>query len=516
LHAGKISYGPLSATGSLSEVERRHLFEQFTNIAAEDVVLLHYVANQVRRHKVLSTIASVSIACKNKFESLVNDPDFKQKCDDALRDPRSTEGKRLHRKISSMLSQSGKHIPWSLAERANTKGLMFAMRDRHGMPSLFVTFAIDDTRDIQRIRISVRILEPNGFPCFGGTSEDECEAVREMLSAMERGGKLEVDGKEVADFSRSSLSRSVVKNPIAASKAYHNMLRAFTHAMGLSNGNKRTIPIFASDPKDGSLKLSDEALKRGNVDGMFGIPFAGVGVTECSKRKALHAHWLTWLASSPEPLARYASDINVWKEIAAAMESQIVGSVGLEVHLLHGLKKVMHVQGPRSSFAQSLSLSRINDKAGMQTDEVEPSAVSPSTAATYSAAAIAVEHNHCAITTNDHGCCFSCHNSNSGQAGCRYCKKSGHPVSETAFVQLNDPEKVLETAELHGDGNPIFCPSVAGEEQCGCTAQYPGIDDEAEAVRGNTYTPMTITKPSEPPAFPSGADTVYVCLFCVI
>jgi hypothetical protein len=70
-----------------------------------------------------------------------------QKCDDALRDPRSTEGKRLHRKISSMLSQSGKYIPWSLAERANTKGLMFAMRDRHGMPSLFITFAIDDTRE---------------------------------------------------------------------------------------------------------------------------------------------------------------------------------------------------------------------------------------------------------------------------------------------------------------------------------------------------------------------------------
>ena len=44
---------PLSANGSLSLVQTRHLLLQFTNVAAHDVAQVFVPANQLRRHSVL-------------------------------------------------------------------------------------------------------------------------------------------------------------------------------------------------------------------------------------------------------------------------------------------------------------------------------------------------------------------------------------------------------------------------------------------------------------------------------
>ena len=364
--------------------------------------------------------------------------------------------------------------------------------------------------------MSIRVQNPDGFPCFSGGTKDDCELTKAMLSAMESRGQLKEHGKIVADFSEASLQRSVVKNPIATCRAYHKMLEAVTTLFGVADGSqKRTSPIFSID-SDGNLVYSDEALKKGLAGGIFGAPPANFNATECSARQALHCHGLTWLALSPELLSKIAADERVWKIVAAAIESHIQGSVGLEVHLIHKANQVLRVRGPRYTFAQDpCSKTKIDrtseeeddeDEEEEQEEEQEESTAAPKV---FSSEAIATEHGVCALTLQDHGHRFACHHSRSGLCGCRFCKASGHPVLCTACVQLNAPELVSD-AKLIGDGLglPEFCQSVKGDEFCGCTAQYPGMDDDDEAVRGALYTTATLTEPSACPPFPSGADTV--------
>ena len=89
--------------------------------------------------------------------------------------------------------------------------------------------------------------------------------------------------------------------------------------------------------------------------GIFSQTLAGLGIIEVGGRKSLHGHGVVWTASSPELLAKLASDEQLWVDMAEALETQIKGEVGVEVYLINKLQKVLHVKGPRATFVHGKS-----------------------------------------------------------------------------------------------------------------------------------------------------------------
>jgi len=489
---GEHKFGPLAATGSLSETQRKHLYFQFTTAASNDPILHHFLANQERRHSVLRATNRVQSASVEKFETLVNEPTFKERLEAARLDPKTADAKSLERQLSSLITQVGKLKPWGSHERSNIEPIMLAVKDRHGTPSIFYTVALDDVHGVLSLRLGFPSTQKNGFPSFAGETEED--HVEEMMIALRNGGTLHLDSGKVAVLSEGKLQRLAVQNPTATSRAYHREVEVMKRVLfGIDAKQKRTVPIFES--KDTILSHTAEARAKNMTGGIFGQAFAVVAVHENNVRKAFHEHGLVWTSLSPELLAKIADNGELFAHAADAIESQISGEVGLEVHVIRSLQKVVNSKTTRARFSATR-------------DE----------AINFSETASAVKEGLAAAAMNDHGVhLFGCHAGFSGKYGCRFCEPAGHPVNTTEFQQLNSATALPPAAILSGDGagNPMWCGAVLGkslDQGCTCSGQWPGIDDEAQEKRAlaGRYTQILLTKPTPAPSFPTGEDKVRI------
>ena len=248
---------------------------------------------------------------------------------------------------------------------------------------------------------------------------------------------------------------------------------------------KKSVQIFESI--DGELCYTQEAEDKGLTTGILGASLASVGVTENSKRKALHAHVVTWTASSPAFLAQIATDEAIWSKMAEALESQIQGEVGVEVHLVRGLSSVLRVRSPRAIYYRDSHLEQADS--------------------TISAEVKAVDEGVLTLSSNWHDHKFTCHHGTSGQHGCRFCKEAGHPVTKLEMKQLNAADRVPPGAVLMGDGAPAWC--------CfeGCSKNWREAESDDAKNLDDEFVPTVITKPTAPPPFPALSKTDLVSYF---
>ncbi len=476
---------------------------QFTTVAARDPLFGHFLANQVRRHfTCTSVVAKLKKETIVKFEELVNAPDFNDRCENARIDPKSIDAVKLNKQIEHYVVVAGKDKPWSGCERQSIKGLMHALKDRHGLPTVFYTISIDDTHNILSIRLNFPTNKYDGYPSFAGENADENDHIMKMMEALRSGGELEVDssGKKYAclkqkpaginasteisgktiKFDEGYLQRCVVANATASSVAYHRTIEMVNKLLFKRPFDlKKSVQIFESI--DGDLCYTQEAEDKGLTTGILAASLASVGVTENSKRKALHAHFVTWTASSPAFLAQIATNEELWSKMTEALESQIQGEVGVEVHLVRGLSSVLKVRGPRATYYRDSYL-----------EQADP---------TMSAEVKAVDEGVLTLSSNWHDHKFTCHHGTSGQYGCRFCKEAGHPVTKLEMKQLNAADRIPPGAVLMGDGAPAWC--------CvqGCSKNWPETNSADAKDADDEFVPMVITKPTASPPFPALSET---------
>ena len=502
---GKISivYGPLIAKGTLNVRQRKHIMMQFTTIAARDPIFHHFVANQTRRHIASATVSRLPKSASIHFEKIVTAPDFEERCGNARQHPKSPDAKILTRQISKCVKMVGKVKPWSGQERENIKALLLAMKDRYGAGNMFYTIAYDDLHDMYTIRLCFPTKKLEGFPSFAGKVEDvEADHIEKMKDALRNDGTLHVDGSGDVRFDSGQLQRLVTTNPTACSLSFHRMVEKVQEILfGRNWKTKRTEQIF--DEVDGRLCLSKAAQDKNIAPGIFGLTLGDVSVTECSSRKALHIHGITYSAASSEFLAAIAANDEVWENCAEALQTQIGGEVGLEVWVMNKLQKTLRVKNPRATFNR--------DYMAQNSPEAQT-----------------VREGMVAVSLNAHsheGKPFTCHKGFSGKWGCRLCYRRGHPVKQLEFVQLKEASKVTEDDELVGDnGDPIFCDCVKnsvsadeGEDKDTaspsvsvdvCTAQWVGYNEQGDE---EDLLQVKLTKPLPYPIFSS--NEVNCCIF---
>ena len=99
----------------------RHLFLYFDNRFAHDMPLLFHLASVILRHAVNSAVGvrvKTNAEAFAKFQELVEDDKFLDKLDAAKRNPKGKEAREVTSTLISLVTITGKAIPWGSQERA--------------------------------------------------------------------------------------------------------------------------------------------------------------------------------------------------------------------------------------------------------------------------------------------------------------------------------------------------------------------------------------------------------------
>ena len=476
---------PLPYAGTVPEKFTKHMMLHFTAKPGKCASLILALANQAQRHAVVGAISGPRVRKEfvERFTELVSAPDFRERLQRAIEQPRAPESKKLERELLCVLTQAGRRKPWGCFERQDVLPKLFAISDRQGVAaSIFNTISLDDVHQVLTIRMGFPSTSNRGFPGFAGADETAAweggksdPSVQQMVEALLNGGELTVneDGgaKQDNKFAEGALQRNAAENPVATTTALARALQVIDEELfKLMPGKRATRAIFdCCEDDDEELRFADGFPGMG----IFGVSLAAARVIETSSRKALHGHEQHWTTASPKLLAMYAHDEELFNELAMALETQISARVDWEVHVVHRAQKALHLPGPREAL--------VTAGCGGALDDDEDKVL----------ASLAVQLS--AVTLGDHEHKPTCHEGEKGAIGCRGGYNRGHPVPASSIVQLVFADAIPEKAVLVGDhGDPWPC---AGGK---CKRHW----------NGDTMLKVKMIHPLPPHPFPSGEDEV--------
>lgn len=504
----KIKSFPLTANGTVSDGQTRHLLLQSSAKAAQCPPLVFVLANQKQRHAVLlaSNRPSIKDEKLGDFQEIVCAPDFAQRLQRAKNDPTSPESKKLVKQLMRIMTLVGKDKPWSKCERRDVVPPMLAIKDRQSTPSVFYTAALDDSRSIFSIRLSFASESNLGFPSF--SSEEEIAdyiakrtgaGVSNMMDALRNGvipdlqspGCTQTKHFPVND---AQFQRLAVDNPVATSMAFHRCVKMIQKVLfGISDESKTTRALVEWPEGTESLRATKRDKDGRPLCGVFGLTTGNLHVVETSTRKALHVHGLLYTAASPDFLALQAQNGALWTIIEEALQTQICTNLPWEVHVIHKSRQVLRVSPPRATFAATVCES-----------------CNPDTTQSQKLHLTSVQLR--ALNLQDHKHTDTCHLYKSGKEGCRGGYPKGHPVPNSSIVQLiGAHQQIPADATLAGDGGrPFFCNSAS------CNHNWPGINEDESNEEDNCMQNITLIKPMPQPSFTS-SETFQVsrCYFYV-
>lgn len=136
--------------GSLSPKERKQVLLQYTGHAASNHSFLFFIFDQMQRHSNITGINAVvrnHKQCFRTFTKLVKKKGFKKLIMKALKNPEGKTAKAIMKIVSPVLMMGGKGTSLGSLERNETVSKINSLCLRYGMPTLFLTIAIDDVNN---------------------------------------------------------------------------------------------------------------------------------------------------------------------------------------------------------------------------------------------------------------------------------------------------------------------------------------------------------------------------------
>lgn len=136
--------------GSLSFKQHRHILLQYTGHAARNKELIFFLFNQAQRHGNTRGVKAVVRSNKEsfkRFSDLVIDENFKKKIRKAKKNPEGKTAKEIMETVATVLTIGGNKTDLGSVERNETIMKINATCLRYGMPTLFLTIAIDDVNN---------------------------------------------------------------------------------------------------------------------------------------------------------------------------------------------------------------------------------------------------------------------------------------------------------------------------------------------------------------------------------
>lgn len=139
-----------STTGGLNRQHKRHMMLQYTGHAGRNHNFIFFLFDQSQRHGNVGGINAVvrsHEASFNKFAELVTNKEFKKKLKKAKHNPDGEDAKEILKTVAPVLAVGGNKECGSLIQRNEAISKIHSLCFRYGMPTLFLTIAIDDVNN---------------------------------------------------------------------------------------------------------------------------------------------------------------------------------------------------------------------------------------------------------------------------------------------------------------------------------------------------------------------------------
>ena len=263
-----------------------HLLHQFHQTFARCKELLFTIFNMRQRHAVNSAVCAKVKASPEDFQGfteLVTNQDFKSMLQKACDDPASEEARQLLGTVSRYVTFIGKSVPYSSSEVRYQRQTLYALTQRYGEPSIFLTISPDDVHSLKLVR--------TGLKPFQNYRLNQTPKYPSSFIQYAKGD--EIAQIPIKSLKEVDLQAYAAENPVACASIFKDMMEAVFEVF------LQTLPRHKSKTSFGS----DTKLK-----GVFGKCRAAFCVTETQGRLALHTHWLIWTGLLPyvvEQLAEY-------------------------------------------------------------------------------------------------------------------------------------------------------------------------------------------------------------------
>lgn len=143
--------------GTVDLKAARHMLLQFSYAFASCHRLVFRFFDELQSHAATRVVASRVKFNPKSFDSLVemvNEPTFKNKWNEASKNPASKESIELLKKISPHIVSCTSRILFTSAQRSADIMNLVTMRYFFGIPCLFTTYAPDDMNGLLNIRLS--------------------------------------------------------------------------------------------------------------------------------------------------------------------------------------------------------------------------------------------------------------------------------------------------------------------------------------------------------------------------
>ena len=290
------------------------------------------------------------------------------------------------------LTCAGKGVPWSGEERKAELTHLYALWRFCGVPTCFLTAAIDDAHQPTTMRLSYGIIDPNEFPATMGS----------FLENLQNAGK---DSSKFSEFhelygiklDEHFLQNLANGNPVATTLVYEEIVCAiFTCLIGIAPAYRSKTMTFHK--------------------GILAQPRAWSLIHETNARKALHFHAAVHGDPSPTFLARIAENPALMTAVCKHLNSIYRCFASPPMHLLDLARKELGVPRRIQAWFMPTSAEKIQNAMSDATD------------------ADTVQ-----LTQGFHRHVHTCHKGPSGKHGCRLARPAGHPVPQTRACLVSRP-----------------------------------------------------------------------------
>jgi len=269
----------IGSTGTILKRVLRRLTRVYDGRISHNYVLLLFIANVLYRHAGLrSTNTRVNYDSSEKVVEMLNRPEWRVRAAAVANNPTGPVAKELVKQISPLVRLAGKKVPWSPMERLSASYHIYALYHHFGPPAFFITFA-------------PKTLTNQLMLVFGKMQSPESRINLTLPQHLQHRVRL------------------LTSNTIAQARAYELILNAvLTVLVGIKP---------ASSTRKSHMPRA----------GLFGIPTAYYGVTECQSRNALHAHFAVWVRTMhPQVLQRIAHDDDLRRVLVNAVDAVVTAS----------------------------------------------------------------------------------------------------------------------------------------------------------------------------------------------
>ena len=262
----------------------------YDNRIATDLHLIFLLFDQTKRHAINRSV-NFRINRKSQYEKefidWVNEDDIKEQLIEAEINPKSKISRNIRKKINSLIQIIGRKIPWTIQQRADSMGKLYAMYYFFGSATHFITIS----------------------PCMRHNTLSLRLAINESAENIEQ---MDVNIR----------SKIICGNPVAASHTFYRLVNKFFELIVGINLDDNT-----------GKKMNSKNLKffnKQDINSPFGYIKAVYGVIEEQTSANLHLHCLLFGAWNVNSIQRHIHKPEFEKKLANYIDKHISTSINEE------------------------------------------------------------------------------------------------------------------------------------------------------------------------------------------